>query len=290
MSYARGIVSTLDLFRTTWGSSLAELIGREPAQLEGELAPLEEGLAAQASERAQIVDALYDWLWSHNQFLSLAEAERVELGESVARALRTMQSTKQARVALRAHRKELAVFVRQKLGAEPPEVTCAEYSPALQLKVLGLATLRAPILDVGCGPSAALVRELRARGLDAEGLDRALSPELGIRADWLTHDYAAGRYATIVSHQAFSLHFLHHHHAAGETAYDYARTFMSILRALLPGGVFAYAPGLPFIESMLTGYRVERVPFAAELRVPMLVDVEQRSGLSFSYATHVRRP
>ncbi|HEY6878180.1 MAG TPA: hypothetical protein VI299_09175, partial [Polyangiales bacterium] len=101
---------------------------------------------------------------------------------------------------------------------------------------------------------------------------------------------ALGRYGTIVSHQAFSLHFLHHHHAAGDTAFDYARTFMAILRALVPGGVFAYAPGLPFIESVLTGYRVQRVPFAPALRVPLLVDIEQRSGLSFSYATHVTRP
>ncbi|HEY6877320.1 MAG TPA: hypothetical protein VI299_04840, partial [Polyangiales bacterium] len=189
MSYARRTVSTLDLFRTTWGSSLTELIGREPAQLEGELAPLEEGLAAHAAERAQIVDALCEWLWSHNQFLTLADAERGELSESVARALGTMEATKQARGALRAHRKELAALVRRKLGEEPREVLCAEYSPALQLSVLGLSELRAPLLDIGCGPSAALVRELRTRGIEAEGLDRALPAELGIRADWLSHDY-----------------------------------------------------------------------------------------------------
>jgi hypothetical protein len=268
------------LFQTTWGPSLDALVGREPADLEGELAPLEaESYAGALAQKRALVDELARWLWSRNQFLVFREQE---LQASIERALEAMERTGQARPALRAHRKELAAFVRAKLGDEPREVTCAEYSPELQLQVLGLAHVRGPVLDVGCGPKASLVHHLRAHGIEAEGFDRALDG-----SDWLTHDYGLSRYRTVVSHQGFSLHFLHHHHQPGDTAYDYARAFMAILRALAPGGVFAYAPGLPFLEAMLKGYRVERVPFDAALRVPALVEVEQRTGLSFSYATHI---
>ncbi|HEX5659648.1 MAG TPA: hypothetical protein VFX59_20770 [Polyangiales bacterium] len=281
-------MSTLDLFRVVWGTSLTELVGPEPAGLEGELAPLEEGLEASRTELVPVVDALMRWLWSQQQFFALGDAERAELNKSVDRALRTMQQSGQARPALRKHRAELATFVRARLGEEPRAVTCAEYSAELQLQVLALTTPVAPILDVGCGPSANLVRHLRAQGLDATGIDRVVDAAFARAADWLTYDY--GRYRTVLSHQAFSLHFLHHHHAQGDTAFAYARAYMAILHALEPGGVFAYAPGLPFIEGMVEGqFRVQRVPFAPELRVPTLVEVEQRTGLSFSYVTHVTR-
>ncbi|MET0283628.1 MAG: hypothetical protein ABW352_04140 [Polyangiales bacterium] len=281
-------MSTLDLFRATWGSSLTELIGPEPAGLEGELAPLEEQLQASRTELVPIVDALVRWLWDQQQFLPLGADERAELNTSVDRALRTMQQSSQARAALRKHRGELAKFVRRLLGDEPRAVTCAEYTPALQLKVLALPHPAGPILDVGCGPSAQLVHYLRSQGLAADGIDRVVDVPYARSADWLAYDY--GRYRSVLSHQAFSLHFLHHHHAAGDAAYAYARTYMTILHALEPGGVFAYAPGLPFIESMVQApFTVRRIPFAPELRVPTLVEVEQRTGLSFSYATHIER-
>ncbi len=281
-------MNTLDFFRTAWGSSLSELVGPEPAHLEGELAPMEESLDASRTELVPVVDALLRWLWEQQQFLALSADDRAELNRSVERALRTMQQTKQAREALRKHRGELAKFVRARLGDEPRGVTCAEYTPELQLKVLALRDVAAPILDVGCGPSAQLVSYLRAKGLDAAGIDRVVDSPFARAADWLTYDYA--RYRTVLSHQAFSLHFLHHHHAAGDTAYDYARTFMTLVHSLEPGGVFAYAPGLPFIETMLAApFTVTRVPFAPELRVPTLVEVEKSTGLSFSYATHIVR-
>jgi hypothetical protein len=285
-----------ELFETTWGRSLTELVGREPADLEGALAPQEEAarslLSTAGARVAELTAQLERWLWSRNQFLTLEAVDRELLTTSLERALRSMQTTQEARPALRHHRKELAAWLRSKLGEEPREVTCAEYSPSLQLAVLGLKeALRPPILDVGCGPHAALVRHLREEGLDAHGLDRVLDAELGQAGDWLTFDYGQERWGTILSHQGFSLHFLHHHHAAGDQAYAYARAFMAMLRALHVGGTLAYAPGLPFIEQMLPPhvYRVERVPFATELRVPALREVEARTGLSFSYATHVTR-
>ncbi len=145
------------------------------------------------------------------------------------------------------------------------EVVSAEYDPALQLRILGLdvAGLAEPILDLGCGAGAHLVRWLRARGLAAVGIDRAAEPAEGIlRADWLETPLVPGSLGTAISHQGFSLHFLHHHLRPGGEAARYARRYMEILRALRPGGRFAYAPGLPFIEEHLppAAWRVERTP------------------------------
>lgn len=143
------------------------------------------------------------------------------------------------------------------------EVVSAEYDPELQLRVLGLdpAALVEPILDLGCGVEARLVRWLRARGLDAAGIDRAAEPAEGIRrAGWLEVPLVPGTLGTVISHLGFSLHFLHHHLRPGDEALRYARRYMEILRALRPGGTFAYAPGLPFVEEHLppAAWRVER--------------------------------
>jgi SAM-dependent methyltransferase len=155
-------------------------------------------------------------------------------------------------------------------GAPGPalrEVVSAEYAPELQLRVLGLDAdaLPEPILDLGCGPGAALVRALRARGKDAAGIDWLAAPADGVRrASWLELPLAEGSLGTVISHLGFSLHFLHHHLRPGDEALRYARRYMEILRALRPGGLFAYAPGLPFVEAHLpaTQWRVERTPVA----------------------------
>ncbi len=70
-----------------------------------------------------------------------------------------------------AHRKRLASFARDRPGEDPRDVVCAAYSPSLQLGVLGLFSedLCELVLEVGCGPNAALVRYLRERGWKPTG-------------------------------------------------------------------------------------------------------------------------
>jgi hypothetical protein len=144
-------------------------------------------------------------------------------------------------------------------------VVSAEYEAATQLRVLGLdpAQLAEPVLDLGCGVEARLVRALRARGIDARGIDRLAAPAEGVRrASWLEEPLPEATLGTVISHLGFSLHLLHHHLRPGEEALRYARRYMAILRGLRPGGVFAYVPGLPFLEEHLppTAWRVERTP------------------------------
>ncbi|MGC4070481.1 MAG: hypothetical protein QM784_38615 [Polyangiaceae bacterium] len=89
--------------------------------------------------------------------------------------------------------------------------------------------------------------------------------------DWFDVRFEPSSLGTVVSHLAFSLHFLHHHWHSGERAYEYARKYMELLHALVPGGRLVYAPGLPFIEEMLdTGtFNVERRELPAPLQEKM---------------------
>jgi hypothetical protein len=118
-----------------------------------------------------------------------------------------------------------------------------------------------PILDLGCGEHARLVRYLRRHDLQAIGLDRvATEEEHALTADWFAVEQPPRTWGTIISHLAFSRQFLHHHLRGGPDAEAYARLYMQLLRSLRPGGSLVYTPGLPFIEALLPAerYRVAR--------------------------------
>ena len=222
------------------------------------------------------------WLLDRNQFLPLDGERRAALAALHARALTALAgalrrpgSAAELGAALgevaTAYRQELAAFAAalSPAGDGPAdvlrEVVSAEYGAELQLGVLGLdpASLAAPVLDLGCGPAARLVRLLRARGLQVVGVDRSVAPAPGlVRADWLEVPLPRAAFGTVISHLGFSLHFLHHHLRPGGDAARYARRYLEILGALRPGGLFAYAPGLPFVEEHLDPERwvVERSP------------------------------
>ena len=134
------------------------------------------------------------------------------------------------------------------------KVVCSEYSAEMQLEILGmqLETLVEPVLDLGCGKSGRLVRHLSQKGIQVTGVDRIVDsfPDL-IQGDWLDYPLETGFWGTIVSHMAFTNHFLFHYLYRHGSIEHYARRYMAILNALRPEGSFYYAPGLPFIETYL---------------------------------------
>lgn len=217
---------------------------------------LESSLAPDADSAAPLVDELMSLVLRRHQFLD-AVAVRARLEAHCARSWPLLRAARLQGVAELARALDVQlpgfVAVLDETLAGVPEVVCAEYGPELQLGVLGLALeeLREPVLDVGAGRDARLVRALRAAGKDAHALDRDADPALGVRADWLEFDFGTARWGSIVSHLAFSLHFFHQHLRSEKEAGRYAHTYMRMLRALTPGGLLAYAPGLPFIEGHL---------------------------------------
>jgi len=141
----------------------------------------------------------------------------------------------------------------------------AEYSAEFQIELLGLdvKSLPEPILDIGCGSKASLVRELRRRGKTAFGLDRDVkADDFLISADLFDYPLKMNSWGTVISHQSLSNYFLESHLKSGLEAAKCAMKYMEVLRSLKRGGVFAYAPGLPFIEEILPAdkYRFVRMP------------------------------
>ncbi|NDK55734.1 class I SAM-dependent methyltransferase [Pontibacter fetidus] len=134
------------------------------------------------------------------------------------------------------------------------EVVCEEYTAATQLHLLhiDIATLKEPILDLGCGQQAHLVRYLRDQKLEAYGIDRSVSPSSHtFKADWFEFSLSDKTWGTIISNLGFSNHFLHHHLRVGGDYANFGIRYKEILHALKIGGTFYYAPDLPFIENYL---------------------------------------
>ena len=274
------------------------------AYLDANREALAQSLAARSGEvdlASALALAELRWLQGYNQFLDLNDTSREALAAIARRALdgvraalahpgdRATLGAAIARV-VAAHRTALGRLVSALLAALPgadqggaTSVQCAEYSPELQLSLLGLdvSGLRGPVLDLGCGAEARLVHHLRAAGVDASGLDRAAAPGPFVSArDWFTGPLG-GPWGTVISHLGFSHHFMFHHLRGGPQAGRYAKRYMEILNSLAPGGAFVYAPGLPFLEPLLpaASYRVSRKPIAG---------VEAQGGVA-PYACRVER-
>jgi len=154
------------------------------------------------------------------------------------------------------HQSVYASYFAKQAAVLSESVPCFEYSPELQMDLLeiDLEEIKQPVLDVGCGENANLVRFLRNNGIQAIGIDRLCKEtEITHCADWLEYDFKTNEWGTIISHLGFSNHFFHQHLQNSTQAEIYARKFMEILHSLKSGGAFHYSPGLDFIEQYLPG-------------------------------------
>lgn len=239
------------------------------------------------------------WLWSRNQYVRL---DRAALTAACARAASELADElagepdakdMSERLVRTGQELQARVAAQVRAGGGKTDVVCSEYAVTLQRDALGLgdAPLTAPVLDVGCGRSAGFVRALRAEGVAATGLDREAPEDVALVGDWLTFPFGQDRWGTIVSHQAFSLHFVHQHLAQGPEAFAYARVYMAMLRSLKPGGRLVYVPGLPFVESMLPAktYRCTKVPLPEAMLTEAVHALERAAGFELAYAAHVER-
>lgn len=169
---------------------------------------------------------------------------------------------------------------------------CKEYSPEFQLSILGIAPvgLMEPILDIGCGKSGRLVRYLRMNGLNAFGVDRVVEPTSHLmKADWLSFKVEPGSWGTVISHMAFSNHFVFQHLYRFGSPEDYARQYMAILASLKQGGSFWYAPGLSFIEDHLPEAQFSVTRHGVDLSAAERNRAAESFAAILPYAVQVRR-
>ena len=141
-------------------------------------------------------------------------------------------------------------------------IACSEYSPELQIAVLGidLKHIKQPVLDIGCGTQGNLVNFLNNQNIEAYGIDRfTIAESMLTNSDWLEFDYGIEKWGCIISNLGFSNHFIHHNLRNDGNYINYAKTYMAILQSLKKGGSFYYAPELAFIEIYLDkrAYHIE---------------------------------
>ena len=244
------------------------------------------------------------WAYEQNQFFELddrasrrlVDAHRLlmaDLGRALGKSLAIEQFAGSANRALLRFVERLVRILRP-LGVSNALLgRGAEYSAELQIELLGLTglALQEPCVDLGCGKAAELVALLRSRGISATGVDRLGTQPFVLPKDWFDVRFEPNSLGTIVSHLAFSLHFLHHHWHPGERAYAYARKYMELVFSLKPGGLFVYAPGLPFIEPMLdeTKFRLEKRPLPEPLASKMESLRDLGTGQSVAYVAQLTR-
>jgi hypothetical protein len=216
-----------------------------------------------------------------NQYLDIGEPARASLRNIYRHLLDdTMLGTRDAGAIAERHYRRLACWLEATSpmahAINPPErpyienVVCAEYAPELQLRILGLdpATIIEPLLDVGCGERAVMVRYLRAQGIEAYGIDRLCDADSTylFATNWFDFAPEPASWGTIISNLSFSSHFLNNHLRDDGRYREFATKYMELLNALKPGGRWHYAPSLPFIEAHLPGDRfaIERARITDE--------------------------
>lgn len=224
---------------------------------------------------SQFVKSSLEFTYDNNQYIHLNQDEQQRLSSLYLTYLQGMKTVllsspdfhtfeSDFSLLIKAHFKDLSAnisrFFDRETGWQVQEniilkqVVCSEYSPEFQLGLLGLniKTIPQPVLDLGCGKNGTLVRYLRQQGITAAGVDRIVEKDPALKeADWFDLDFKPKTWGTVISHMAFSNHFIFHHRYKNGKPRQYARLYMQILQSIKPGGMFVYSPGLPFIEQYL---------------------------------------
>jgi len=229
-------------------------------------------------------------LYSINQFLRIDE-QKVHMLESIyLRTWKRIVKTKNIHATLKDyHYPELTHWIAglypqsflKHLESSPTigHVVCEEYSPQLQIDLLriGIQTLKQPLLDIGCGNTAGLVRHLRALQIESYGIDRRIEKREAYlqQIDWFDYCFEPDTWGTITSNMAFTNHFLYAYHHDSTQLELYLRKFNEITESLMIGGSFHCAPSVPFVEQRLETdkYRVERFAVVKDVSMTRIIKV-----------------
>ena len=141
------------------------------------------------------------------------------------------------------------------------QVVNEEYSPQLQMDIynLSIKSLMEPVLDIGCGPKAQLVKHLNTFGVYAVGIDRIQeeAPPFYLKKDWFNFSFEKETWGTIIANMSFTNHLIYTFNNDKEMLYSFLIKYKEILESLKKGGCFAYAPSVPMIEERLDPSRYE---------------------------------
>jgi hypothetical protein len=211
-----------------------------------------------------------------NQFLQIEQEDRNSLAGIYRQTLSAVRiSRNPGQVLRKIHYPKLKTWLEEiypdsllkglRNQSDISRVPCAEYSPEVQLTVLGLdpGQLLPPVLDVGCGENAHLVRYLNASGIPAQGIDRSVAVvDKDTQAvNWFNVDIQPSTWGTIISHMALSNHYQFARTAGSGRVTRMEQVFYRLLTGLKPGGILAYAPAVDGLTRLvnLDRYRISEL-------------------------------
>lgn len=171
-----------------------------------------------------------------------------------------------------------------KLSSKIGHVTYGEYSAEFQIELLGIDIdhIKQPVMDIGCGSQANLVRYFRSLGFEAYGMDRHLDIQESYlnQVDWFDFYFEPGRWGTVVSNMGFTNHLNYAYLHDISQLERYLLKLKEIMESLSASGYFYYAPSLPFVEDKLSAkrYKVERKQKINDVfaSIMMKTEVEQK--------------
>jgi len=230
-------------------------------------------------------------IYAINPYLRINPADAAALEQIYRQTWQLMQQTRDIKTTLNEfHYPALSKWLtglypeefQKSLRGSPSvgRVTYEEYSAEFQIELLGLDlfSLQPPILDVGCGSQANLVRHLRSLGMEAYGMDREVqtSRPYIFQADWFDYRFEKDRWGTIVSNMGFSNHLNYAYRHDYSQLERYLLKMKEMLEALAVGGCFIYAPALPSVEEALPTqqYLVQREQKTQDLSVSRIFRAE----------------
>ena len=272
-----------------------QIMGTEP----GFLAALEELLNTSDGDVPEDVHAevvsfttneLVKRLLAVNPYLGIDKQQIETLKGIYQRTWRTMKQTGDIRTTLREfHYPELSKWLASlypekfrdvlKNASTISSVIYGEYSAEMQIELLGIdvAQIQQPVLDIGCGSHANLMKYFRSQGLEAYGIDRHLEVRDSCleQVDWFDYVLTPNSWGTIVSNMGFTNHLNYAYLHDVSQLERYLLKMKEILMSLSINGRFYYAPSLPFVEEKLSAkeYRVEGMRAVNEVSVSVITRI-----------------
>jgi hypothetical protein len=160
-------------------------------------------------------------------------------------------------------------------------VTYEEYSAELQIELLGIdiARIKQPVIDIGCGSQANLVKYFRSLDVEAYGIDRQLVEHESYltQVDWFDFYFEPGRWGTVISNMGFTNHLNYAYLQDISQLEHYLLKMREIIESLSVYGCFYYAPGLPYIEDKLSAksYTVERRQKISDVTISIIMRTDR---------------
>ena len=213
---------------------------------------------------AYTVEKTISAIFSINQFLHITDEQKQNL-YNIYRESWSNYDPKSPEQSILEHHKRLSKWISQLYPSEFAfllrtkdqigSVVNAQYSADFQMKILGLEieNLMEPIIDIGCGSHANLVRYICKHKNKVLGIDRVIEykSEHTKEINWLDFQFLPCFYGTVIANMSFSNHLIYHIQNKTPYLQAYLSKYKEIIASIKKGGVFVYAPSLLFIEEML---------------------------------------